>query len=216
MHASAARHLVLSAAALGLLGAKARAQSEAVLGRDDATFAREIFRGGWTDLAEGLCKAIEKAGKMSADAEVGVKALHLDLRFDLALREKDVLKKKDLIKSVLEAKEDFVHQYANSKEATETSESLPDVYRALGETITVAIQKTTDVKAVSDLQREGEGVYAQAEDKLKTRLDELSQDATSRSPGDERLYISLLYNLPRTYYYHSLLFPAGEWKKKVC
>src|SRR5260221_361971 len=212
MHASAARRLVLSAAALGCLGARARAQSEAVLGRDDATFAREIFRGGWTDLAEGLCKAIEKGGKMSPEAEVGVKALHLDLRFDLAVREKDVLKKKDLIKAVLEAKEEFVHQYANTKEATETSESLPDVYRALGETITVAIQKTTDVKAVSDLQREGEQVYSQAEDKIKTRLTDLEEDHSS--PANERLYTGLRYNLPRTYYYHSLLFPAGEWKKK--
>jgi tetratricopeptide (TPR) repeat protein len=211
--ASAARPLVLAVGVSGLIAGRAGAQSEAVLGKDDATFARELFRSGWTDLAEGLCKTIEKAGKMSPEAEVGVKALHLDLRFDLAQREPDPIKRKDLIKAVLDQKEDFVHQYTNTKEATETSETLPDVYRALGETITVAIQKTTDVKAVADLQREGGQVYSQAEEKLQARIEELAGD-TARSPANERLYIGLLYNLPRTYYYHSLLLPAGEWKKK--
>lgn len=211
--ARAARPLLLAAGVAGVLAARAGAQSEAVLGRDDATFARELFKSGWTDLAEGLCKTIEKVGKLSPEAEVGVKALHLDLRFDLAQREPDALKRKDLIKAILDAKEDFVRQYGNTKEATETSESLPDVYRALGETITIAIQKTTDVKEVADLQREGGQVYSQAEDKLQARIDELAGDS-ARSPANERLYIGLLYNLPRTYYYHSLLLPAGDWKKK--
>ncbi|HEV8113856.1 MAG TPA: hypothetical protein VGR31_13860 [Planctomycetota bacterium] len=200
---------VVSAA---VLSGSARAQSEAVLGKDDAAFARALYRGGWTDLAESLCKTIEKGGKISPEAAVGVKGLHLDLRFDIALKERDVLKRKDLIKAVLDEKEDFVHQYANTKEATDTAESLPDVYRALGESITVAIQSTSDVQAVAQLKQEGEKAYTQAEDTIKAKIDELAEDHSS--PTAERLYTSLRYNLPRTYYYHSLLYPAGEWKKK--
>jgi len=197
---------------LGGLGSPAHAQSVKVLGRDDATFARELFRGGWTDLAEALCKTIESGPEMSAEVKVGVKALHLDLRFEIAQRERDPIKRKDLVQAVLQEKEDFVHQYPNTKEATETTETLPDVYRALGEAITIAIQKETDVQLVAQLQREGEKAYTDAEDKIKARIEELSEDHSS--PANERLYMGLLYNLPRTYYYHSLIYPAGEWKKK--
>jgi tetratricopeptide (TPR) repeat protein len=209
IRASAVLPFVVSAA---VLAGRARAQSEAVLAKDDAAFARALYRGGWTDLAESLCKTIEKGGKISPEAAVGVKALHLDLRFDIALKEADVIKRKDMIKAVLDEKEEFVHQYANTKEATETSESLPDVYRALGESISVAIQKSSDVELVAKLKQEGEKAYTQAEDTIKAKIDELTEEHSS--PTAERLYTSLRYNLPRTYYYHSLLYPAGEWKKK--
>ena len=124
IRASAVLPFVVQAAVLAMLPGRARAQSEAVLAKDDAVFARALYRGGWTDLAESLCKTIEKGGKISPEAAVGVKALHLDLRFDIALKEPDVIKRKDMIKAVLDEKEDFVHQYANTKEATETSEQL--------------------------------------------------------------------------------------------
>jgi tetratricopeptide (TPR) repeat protein len=212
IRASTARFTIAAGLSTAALSGAAGAQSPGVLGKDDAAFARELYKSGFTDLAEGLCKTIEGAGKLSPEAEVGVKSLHLDLRFDLARRETDMLKRKDLIKAVLDAKEDFVHQYGNTKEAGETSETLPDVYRALGETISAAIQKTSDVKEVSQLVREGEQAYTQAEDKIKARIEELAQDHAS--PANDRLYCSMRYNLPRTFYYHSLLFPAGEWKKK--
>ena len=172
-----------------------------------------MYRSGLSDLAEGLCKVIEKKGDLSAEAKVGVRALHLDLRFDLAQKEADVIKRKELLKAVLAEKEELVQQYPAMKEGVEAAETLPDVYRALGETITVAVQKTSDVAEVAALQKEGEQVYAQAEEKLKAKIAELEPVYTS-SPANERLYMSTRYNLPRTYYYHSLLYPAGEWKKK--
>jgi tetratricopeptide (TPR) repeat protein len=196
----------------GLLASTASAQSEAVLGRDDAAFARSLYRNGFADLAEGLCKTIEKKGGLSPEAKVGVTALHLDLRFDLAQKETDVTKRKELLKAILDEKEELVRQYPGMKEGVEAAETLPDVYRALGETITVAVQKTSDVAQVAQLQREGEQIYAQAEEKLKQRISELEPDHSSTSA--ERLYMSYRYNLPRTYYYHSLLYPAGEFRKK--
>jgi tetratricopeptide (TPR) repeat protein len=205
--------LVASGAIPVALGAApALGQSQGVLGRDDAVFARELYRRGWADLAERLCDTIEKGGKVSPDAAVGVKALHLDLRLDLAKNEADPIKRKDLIKTVLQEKEDLIHQYPASKEAEEASNSLPDVYRTLGEAITVAIQKEANVGVVAQLQKEGEQFYSQAEQKLKTRIEEMADDHAT--PEKERVYVSLLYNLPRTLYYHSLLYPAGEWKKK--
>ncbi len=195
-----------------LAAGRASAQSENVLGRDDAAFARALYRGGFADLAEGLCKTIEKKGGLSPEAKVGVTALHLDLRFDLAQKETDVTKRKDLLKGILDEKEELVRQFPGMKEGVEAAETLPDVYRALGETITVAVQKTTDVAQVAQLQREGEQVYAQAEEKLKQRIAELEPDHSATAA--DRLYTSYRYNLPRTYYYHSLLYPQGEFRKK--
>ena len=203
---------VLISLGANLAAGRAAAQSENVLGRDDAAFARSLYRNGFADLAEGLCKTIEKKGGLSPEAKVGVTALHLDLRFDLAQKEPDPVKRKDLLKGILDEKEELVRQFPGMKEGVEAAETLPDVYRALGETITVAVQKTTDVAQVAQLQREGEQVYVQAEEKLKQRIAELEPEHSSTSA--ERLYTSYLYNLPRTYYYHSLLYPAGEFRKK--
>jgi len=190
----------------------ARGQSEKVLGRDDAAFARELYRKGWSDLAASLCETIEKKGKTEGDAAIGLKALHLDLRFDLARAESDPIKRKDLMKTILQEKEDLIHQYPTTKFAEDASNSLPDVYRSIGEAITVAIRNEKEPGLVVQLREEGEKIYSQAEEKFKTRLDELSIERST--PDQEREYQSLLFNLPRTYYYHSLLYPEGEWKKK--
>jgi len=202
----------LALAALPVLAHTASAQSESVLGKDDAGFARALYRNNLADLAEGLCKTIEKKGNLTAEGKVGITALHLDLRFDLAQKEPDAIKRKDLLKAILSEKEELVRQYPGMKEGVEAAETLPDVYRSLGETITIAVQKTSDVAKVADLQREGEQVYAQAEEQLKAKITEL--EAEHSSPANERLFTSARFNLPRTYYYHSLLYPAGEWKKK--
>lgn len=205
--------LILAGIVAGLVGVgPARGQSEKVLGRDDAAFARELYRKGWSDLAASLCDTIEKSGKTTGDAAVGLKALHLDLRFDLARAEGDPIKRKDLMKTILQEKEDLIHQYPTTKVAEDAGNSLPDVYRSIGEAITLAIRNEKEPGLVVQLREEGEKIYSQAEEKFKTRVDELSIDHST--PDQEREYQSLLFNLPRTYYYHSLLYPEGEWKKK--
>jgi tetratricopeptide (TPR) repeat protein len=203
---------ILAGLALGAGGAPAFAQSEKVLGKDDVAFARELYKKGWPDLAANLCETIEKAGKTTGDAAIGLKALHLDLRFDLARNEPDAIKRKDLMKTILQEKEDLIHQYPSTKMAEDTTTSLPDVYRSIGEAITVAIQKESEPGLIVQLRDEGEKIYSKAEEQFKTRIEELAADHST--PDQERNYVNLLFNLPRTYYYHSLLYPAGEWKKK--
>ena len=205
--------LILAGIVAGTVGLEpAFGQSEKVLGRDDAAFAREIYRKGWSDLAASLCDTIEKSGRTTGDAAVGLKALHLDLRYDLARDEPDPIKRKDLLKTILKEKEELIHQYPTTKVAEDATTSLPDMYRSIGEAITVAIQKEKEPGLVVQLRAEGEKIYNQAEEQFKTRLEELSLDHST--PEQERNYQNLLFNLPRTYYYHSLLYPEGEWKKK--
>ena len=198
---------------LAIFASTAWAQSPAVLGKNDAAFARLLYgRFHYSDLAEKMCNAIEKGGKAGGDELVGIKALHLDLRLDIARGEPDLFKRKDQIKTILQEKEDLIRQYRGSKEAEEASNTLPDVYRSLGETITAAVQREKDLGLVAQLQDEGQKIYGQAEDALKARIEALKADHAS--PQADQQYMVALYNLPRTYYFHSLLYPAGEWKKK--
>src|SRR5262245_3716284 len=109
------------APSLLLVAGPASAQTAAVLGTGDVDFARKLFNRGYADMAEQLCTLIEKSGKLSGREEVGVKSLHIDLRLELAKKEADPLKKKDLVKQVLEDKEGFIHSYQGSPEADEAS-----------------------------------------------------------------------------------------------
>jgi hypothetical protein len=176
---------------------------------DDATFARDS--AAVDRLAEGLCKAIEKAGKMSPEAEGRQGAAPRPALRSRPAREGSAEEEgPDQGRPGGEGR--IVHQYANTKEATETSESPPDVYRALRDDHR-RDPEDDGREGGPDLQREGEQVYSQAEDKAKTRLAELDEDHSS--PANERLYTGLRYNLPRTYYYHSLLFPRASGRRRI-
>lgn len=188
-------------------------QSPAVLGKDDAAFARGLYRAGYIDLAEKLVTAIEKSGKKGTDAEaLGLKSLHLDLRLDLARNETDLAKRKEAIKSILQEKEEFVRQNRSTKDGEEVANSLPDIYRVLGETLTAMLQKETNIAEIAKLQGEGHEIYTRAEEALAQRIAQL--DPRRDDPAFEAQYIAARYNLPRTLYFHALVYPEGEWKKK--
>ena len=195
-----------------VLTCPALAQSAGVLGKDDGAFARALYRNGFADLAEKLCTTIEKSGKTAPAESAGLKSLHLDLRLDLARQESDLAKRKEAIKAVLTDKEAFVKSYPGTKESEEVESSLPDVYRVLGETITALVQKETNIAEVAKLQGEGHEIYTRAEEALQARIAELEPD--HEDPAKDAQFVSARYNLPRTQYFHSMLYPDGEWKRK--
>lgn len=191
----------------------AHGQSPAVLGRADADYASALLRGGYTDLAEKLCTLLQTQGNLPPEEAAGVKALHLDLRLDLALREPDLIKRKDTLKSILDEKEDLVRQYAGRKIAEDTAAGLPEVYQKLGETISRAIQSEKDPGLISQLQKEGGDVFKAAESKLEARISELNDliaEATTPNPKLDEGLIAARYNLPRTRYFHALLFGKSD------
>lgn len=191
----------------------AHGQSPAVLGRADADFASALLRGGYTDLAEKLCTLLQTQGNLPPEEAAGVKALHLDLRLDLALREPDLIKRKDSLTTILQEKEDLVRQFAGRKVAEDTSATLPDVYQKLGETISRAIQAEKDMSLVGQLQKEGNEVFKEAEAKLEARIKELTaliEEATTPNPKLDEALIAARYNLPRTRYFHALLYGKSD------
>ncbi len=191
----------------------AHGQTVAVLGRADAEFASALLRGGYTDLAEKLCTLLQTQGNLPPEEAAGVKALHLDLRLDLALREVDLSKRKDLLTTILQEKEDVVRQYSGRKVAEDTSLSLPDVYQKLGETISRAIQTEKDPGLIGQLQKEGGEVFKAAEAKLESRIQDLNvliSEATTPNQKWEEALIAARYNLPRTRYFHAMLYGKSD------
>lgn len=215
-------------AALLLVAAPSSAQSPAVLGRNDAVYATQLYRAGYPELAERLLKTIETSGAVEPNEQIGVKALALDIRTDLALRESDLEKRKTQLAQVLVEKEDFARNYDGKLAAADTIETLPDVYQKLGETITALLQKETDAKKIEDYRKEGHEIFTKAEAKLQERLEKQQQaiDDAWAALGDaageegakiddalEQQKVRTLYNLPRTFYYHSQIFPKDDFKK---
>ncbi|HET6201579.1 MAG TPA: hypothetical protein VFI25_02115 [Planctomycetota bacterium] len=190
----------------------AQGPEERILGRGDAAFARELYRAGYVDLAKGVCAAIEKAGKASPAERIEVRALYLDLQLDAAKEEADPRKRKDLVAAVLRGKQEFIAANPGSREAQEAEDNLSDVYRLLGEVLTAVLQKEQDPAAAAKLRKEGEETFTRAADVLKqqvAKLKELRDD-----PAAELRYMNACYSLPRTYYYHSLIYAPGDIKKE--
>src|SRR5689334_84519 len=196
-----------------LLGAPGtlHAQSARVLGRDDATFARKLFERGYTDLSEKLVGLIEK-GNVAPKDQADIKALHLAVRLDIAQKENDPYKRKDLLKQIIQEKEELVKGYTGSTAAEDTDNTLPDTYSLLGAAVLACISKEKDVNLIAQLQNEGQKVFAQAEERLKGRISELAEKKDD--PAVEGTYISARFNLPKTYYFHSLLYPEGDFAKR--
>src|SRR5688500_11547827 len=125
----------------------ALAQSTAILGRDDAEFARELHRNGWPDLAEGVVRAyaaLEKEGKADRLLLIEMQGIGLDLRLDGARRDPDPSVRQKEIAAVIAAKEKLVEEHPRTDVGKETRDNLPDAYRMLGEALTAAVDKETD------------------------------------------------------------------------
>jgi tetratricopeptide (TPR) repeat protein len=203
--------------------ASAFAQSPNVLsGRPeaDAQFARKLFDRQQTELAEAICGLLEKSGKLSGKAAVEVRSLYIDLRLEIAKKTADLPKRKDLLKQALADKEDFIKQNQGTPEAETASITLPDAYALLGDTLKKMVETETQPSVIADYQSEGQKVYAEAEDRLKTRIEELTKlkdEKDERGEEDEDLVNQLMtarFNLPRTYYGHAQLYGKDEFRRK--
>lgn len=204
----------IAVSAFVALAGSADAQSPAVLGKQDAAFAMALKRAGYTDLAERLVATIEKAGTATPDEAVTLKALHLDLRLDLAVRETDPYKEKDLLRTILQEKEDFVHSYSGRPVAEDVRNTLPDVYRLLGDAISSAIAREKDTGLIAQLQKEGSETYTKAEEALEARIAELQEKDSGGSEETTNALLPLRFNLPRMRYLHALLYPKAEFRRK--
>ncbi len=202
---------------LFLLAAPAAAQSTGILGRDDGEFARQLYSKGWTDLAQGVGKAmdvLEKDPKTDPMSVLEVRAVGLDIKLDLARRETDPVKRKQSIAEVIAAKEQIVADFPRSPIGRNTRDNLPDAFRQLGEALTEALAKSTDAGEQAKLRSEGESAFERSETDLKQRLEDYREKRVD-DPAADVQYMNALFNLGRTQYFHARFYPAGDQHAEI-
>ncbi|HUR28414.1 MAG TPA: hypothetical protein VM509_09520, partial [Planctomycetota bacterium] len=197
-----------------LLTAPAMAQSSAVLGRDDAAFARGLYLSGWTDLAEGVVKVfteLDQQGKADPLEALAVKAVGYDLKMDVAMRDTDVDRRKAVMAEVIAAKEKLIADSPRTEVARVTRDNLPDAYRLYGDALTAALEKETDPNTQAKLREEGQTAFARAENELKERIESLKDVRLEENRTAEDVqYMNALFNLGRTRYFHAQFYPKGH------
>lgn len=200
-----------------LLASSAAAQSPAILGRDDAAFARELYRRGWPDLAEGVVHAYElldKEGKAEGSVLLEMQAIGLDLQLDAARREPDLVQRQQAIAAVIAAKEKLVEEHPRSDVGRETRDNLPDAYRMLGEALTAALANETDGARIAQARQDGEAAFTRAEDGLKERIERYKELRFEEGQtAADTSYMNALFNLGRTHYFHARFYPAEDPKR---
>ncbi len=199
-----------------VLAPAASPQSQAVLGRDNAEFARKLFERRQPEMAEDLCTVIEAADSEGASGGlelIAVKLLRIELRLDRAARLPEVKARKDEINSVLADMAAFVSDYPRTTQAEEARNLRPDVLRQLGEALTAALQEEKDPAVVATLREEGKQAFGEAVKALGDRIEQFKDD---RSDPDadlqyaDRQHMLACYNLARTYYFFALLFSEDD------
>lgn len=201
-----------------VLAAISLGQTKAVLGRDNAVFARGLLDAGYDDFAEGVARAMrDTAGSGNVQDEDELQALALDIRQLRASRESDVVKRKDLILAVISDKRAFIEENSRTTVAEILRGTLPDAYFVFGDSLAKALKAETDPAKSAALRAEGQANFASGEEALIARIErfrEESGDPTKDTERALRQVASSLYSLGVTYYFHSLVYPDGDPEQK--
>jgi tetratricopeptide (TPR) repeat protein len=217
--------LFSSAALLALTPAAAGQKEippEAVLGKDDAAFARELSRNGFPDLAELVRSAMGRGG---GGGSLEAAVLALDIEQDQAYREGDPMRRIELLEGLVKSREDFVRANGGTPEAASVIDGQIDLYRSIGEAITQIVQANAPETNVKELTDRGTKTFEKAEGALREALDALNaarKELRQQDPEGtdfaraEALEVERMltrYNLARTIYFHSLLHPEGSFER---
>jgi tetratricopeptide (TPR) repeat protein len=203
-------------AALWITAGAALAQTESVLGQDNAAFARALLAEGYPDLAGGVCKVIEKLdsqGKAQFLEVLEVKALGLDLRLEATRRESDLAKRKQSLRSIIDDANAFIQENARSKVAEFVRSNILSTYLELATTLTAMLGREQDPAAGATLREEGQTLFEQAKVSLRERIDQFGR-VLDEGSGDlsyaERQQMQASFNLARMTYLQSRLYAAGS------
>jgi hypothetical protein len=183
-----------------------------VFGRDNAAFARGLFRNGFDQLASDFCAAFVEWNEARPEEKAAVRSVYLDMRLEEARQDSDPVKRKDALSQILKEKEAFIAEYAGSTEAKEAEAAMPDAYRMLGEALVTAIEKVTDPEQAKALREEGSNAFAHVQEvlrKQKRAAEDALSDATLTDEQTDALRdqrATAWFNLARTEYFRAQLY----------
>src|SRR5262249_18973809 len=205
--------------------------SKVLSGRDDVDFGRALAVAGYGDLAESLCFAIQRQYANDATKVLECEALIGDIHFDQANRETDGNKRREKLEKVLEEKSNFVTSHGDTAIGQEVAESLPNLYRSVGDALLALIDTTTEQTQKGELRREAAKVSADAESFVGKRVGamraayEQKQQELQATPNDKpdephpmqaavdeagSRYLVARSGLAQTKYFHATTLAADD------
>src|SRR5262245_55471779 len=101
------RNLMLSLGLVcTLVTGPALAQSTAVLGKDNAEFARKLFEAGYPEYSDGLCKTITQNGGSGTEL-LEIKVLGFELQVAALKKSQDLAERVQGLRKVIDAENAF-------------------------------------------------------------------------------------------------------------
>ncbi|MCE9595233.1 MAG: hypothetical protein K8S98_13685 [Planctomycetes bacterium] len=196
----------------------ARAQSEAVFGKDDAEFVRRLSASGYKDLAESFAAVMRTRGTIDSADGLKLAVIDLALRMEKVTLEPDLAKRRDELESILKAKLDLIAQYPRSEDAQNERNTLPEVYRILGETYASMVGEEADAAKKRQLKDKAQEVFSEATRGLEERMAQFKRLMGDPSAADveylETQYRTARYNAAKTFYYNSKIYGPDEANRK--
>jgi len=205
---------------IGLALAPADGHPQAILARDDVTFARKLNDAGFHDLARQVCEAIVADSARSADEIVDAKILAFDAEAAEAGDIPDLSARKDRLQAILDRAAALAETLPPGPKADRLNEALAGAQQSFAETMLGMLQKQSDPALAASIRKDADKIFVQAEDNLTKRI-EATQEAMGEAPDDataealDRKLIVDMYSQARLYYLHSLLLAADDVKRRL-
>jgi tetratricopeptide (TPR) repeat protein len=198
-------------------------------GRDDTDFGRALARDGYTDLAERVCLAIQKNYASDTAKVLECEALLGEIHRDQAYRETDPTKRRQKLEAVLLEKTNFISSHGDTPAAEDAAQSLPDLYRVIGDTLLGLVDTAADDNAKGELRREASRIFEEAEGFVGKRVGTLRKgweeaqkaaQAAIGTPNEKETqaasdqagskYLVAAAGLARTRYYHATTLDSAD------
>jgi tetratricopeptide (TPR) repeat protein len=193
-------------------------QSDVVFGKDDADFVQRLTERGYGDLAESFTAAMRKRGPIDSAESLKLIVIDIALRLQKVRDELDLPKRRDELDSILKAKLDLISAYPRSEEAASERNSLPEVYRLLGETYSSMVGQEENPDKKRALKDKAQEIFTEAKSGLEERLEQFKR--LLADPGATNVdylndqYMQARYNLAKTYYFNSKIYGPDEANRK--
>lgn len=210
--------LSLSLALLVAASGVAFGQSEVVFGKDDAEFVRRLTAEGYSDLAEKFTEAMRKRGPIDSADDLKLAVIDLALRMEKVPDVEDLAARRDELDSILKAKLDLVARYPRSQEAQAERNTLPEVYRLLGETYATMVAQEENPERKRQLKDKAQEIFNEAKSGLEERLEQFKRLLGDPNAADieylQNQFMQAQYNLAKTYYFNSKIYGPDDASRK--
>lgn len=173
------------------------------LGRDDLDFARALVEAGMPELGQKVCDAVAADATRSSDDRIEAAGVRVDLAMEVAMRERNMEKRVELLKDALSARKKFLADNAGSSAAEKMGAQGPRTYLMLGDSILNAVKAEKDEAKAATLRDLGRELLKEGLKSVNARITELEPLRDNEATAAE--YAGAVFDAARIKYFRAML-----------